>query len=96
MGNCASVVNCTLTSQPIESDPDVAGIGVLVAFSATVIITFIAVIIGYLTDSLPDSTLTELDRAREQTFSMRLSLPDASDSDGEDTDTRLFALKAPS
>ena len=96
MGNCASTVNCTVTGQPIESDPDVAGIGVLVAFSATVIITFIAVIIGYLTDSLPDSTLTEMDRAREQTVPIGLSLPDASGSDGEATESRLFALKEPS
>lgn len=49
--------------QPIQSDPDVAGIGVLVAFSATAVFTFIAIVVGYLTDSLPDSTLTELDRA---------------------------------
>ena len=62
MGNCASAVNCTSTSQPVESDPDVAGIGVLVSFSATVMITFIPIIIGYLTDSLPDSTLSDLDR----------------------------------
>ena len=96
MGNCASIVNCTLTSQPVESDPDVAGIGVIVAFSATVIITFIAVIIGYLTDSLPDSTLTELDRAREQSVPMGVSLLDTSGSDDEATDTRLFALEKPS
>ena len=63
MGNCASIFNCALPSQSVESDPDVAGIGVLVAFSATVIITFITIVVGYLTDSLPDSTLTELDRA---------------------------------
>lgn len=63
MGNCASNLNCTVTHQPIESDPDIAGIGVLVSFGATAVITFIAIIVGYLTDSLPDSTLTELDRA---------------------------------
>lgn len=40
-----------------------AGIGVLVSFGATAVITFIAIVVGYLTDSLPDSTLTELDRA---------------------------------
>ena len=65
MGNCASIVNCTVTSQKVESDPDVAGIGVLVAFSATVIVTFITIVVGYLTDSLPNSTLTGLDRACE-------------------------------
>lgn len=63
MGNCASTVDCTVSGQPIESDPDVAGIGVLVSFSATAVITFIAIVVGYLSDSLPDSTLTELDRA---------------------------------
>lgn len=63
MGNCASNLNCTVTNQPIESDPDIAGIGVLVSFGATAVITFIAIVVGYLTDSLPDSTLTELDRA---------------------------------
>ena len=70
MGNCASIVNCTSTDQPIESDPDVAGIGVLVSFGATAVITFIAIVIGYLTDSLPDSTLTELDRACRYPASM--------------------------
>ena len=63
MGSCASEVNCTTTDQPTESDPDVAGIGVLVSFGATAVITFIAIVIGYVTDSLPDTTLTELDRA---------------------------------
>ena len=63
MGNCASSVNCTVTDLPIESDPDVAGIGVLVSFGATAVITLTAIVIGYVTDSLPDSTLTELDRA---------------------------------
>lgn len=63
MGNCASTVDCTVSGQPTESDPDVAGIGVLVSFSATAVITFIAIFVGYLSDSLPDSTLTELDRA---------------------------------
>ena len=63
MGNCASNVTCTATDQPIDSDPDIAGIGVLVSFGATAVITFIAIVVGYLTDSLPDSTLTQLDRA---------------------------------
>ena len=63
MGNCASNVTCTATHQPIRSDIDVAGIGVLVSFAATAVFTFIAIIVGYLTDSLPNSTLTELDRA---------------------------------
>lgn len=63
MGNCASSVNCTMTDLPVESDPDVAGIGVLVSFGATAVITLTAIVIGYVTDSLPDSTLTELDRA---------------------------------
>ena len=63
MGNCASNVNCEVTGQPIKSDIDVAGIGVLTSFGATAVITFIAIVVGYLTDSLPDSTLTELDRA---------------------------------
>lgn len=63
MGNCASSVNCTVTNEPTESDPDIAGIGVLVSFGATAVITFIAIVVGYLTDSLPDTTLTELDRA---------------------------------
>ena len=63
MGNCASNVTCIATDQPINSDIDVAGIGVLVSFAATAVITFFAIIVGYLTDSLPDSTLTELDRA---------------------------------
>ena len=63
MGNCASSVTCTVTDQPIKSDIDVAGIGVLIFFGATAVITFIAIVVGYLTDSLPDSTLTELDRA---------------------------------
>ena len=65
MGNCASDLNCTVTGEPIGSDPDVAGIGVLVSFGATAVITFVAIVVGYLTDSLPDSTLTELDRACE-------------------------------
>lgn len=63
MGNCASNVTCTATGQPIESDIDVAGIGVLISFGATAVITFITIVLGYLTDSLPESTLTELDRA---------------------------------
>lgn len=63
MGNCASNVTCTVTDQPIQSDIDVAGIGVLASFGATAVITFIATVFGYVTDSLPDSTLTELDRA---------------------------------
>ena len=63
MGNCASNVTCTATGQQIESDIDVAGIGVLISFGATAVITFIAIVLGYLTDSLPESTLTELDRA---------------------------------
>ena len=63
MGNCASNVTCTVTGQPIKSDVDVAGIGVLISFAATALISFIAMTVGYLTDSLPDSTLTELDRA---------------------------------
>ena len=63
MGNCASNVTCTVTDRPIQSDIDVAGIGVLASFGATAVITFIAIVFGYLTDSLPDSTLTELDRA---------------------------------
>lgn len=70
MGNCASIVDCSSTDQPVESDPDVAGIGVLVSFGATAIITFIAIVVGYLTDSLPDSTLTELDRACKYPISM--------------------------
>ena len=56
-------MTCIVTGQPIKSDIDVAGIGVLISFGATAIITFIAIVLGYLTDSLPDSTLTELDRA---------------------------------
>ena len=56
-------MTCTVTGQPIKSDIDVAGIGVLISFGATAVITFIAMVVGYLTDSLPDSTLTELDRA---------------------------------
>lgn len=63
MGNCASNVNCTVTGQPTESDPDVAGIGVLLSFGATAVITFITIVVGYVTDSLPDSSLTVLDRA---------------------------------
>ena len=63
MGNCASNANCTVTGEPIQSDPDIAGIGVLVSFGATAVVTFIAIVVGYLTDSLPDSTLTDLDRA---------------------------------
>ena len=74
MGNCASIVNCTSTDQPVESDPDVAGIGVLVSFGATAVITFIAIAVGYLTDSLPDSTLTELDRACRYSTSKSKSL----------------------
>lgn len=74
MGNCASNVNCTVTGQPTESDPDIAGIGVLVSFGATAVITFIAIVVGYLTDSLPDSTLTELDRAcKHSAFMSNLS-----------------------
>lgn len=77
MGNCASNVNCTKspeTFRPTESDPDIAGIGVLVSFGATAVITFIAIVIGYLTDSLPDSTLTELDRAcKHSAFMSNLS-----------------------
>ena len=74
MGNCASNVNCTVTGQPTESDPDIAGIGVLVSFGATAVITFIAIVVGYLTDSLPDSTLTELDRACKHSAFMSISL----------------------
>lgn len=46
MGNCASSVNCTVTGQPTESDPDVAGIGVLISFGATAVITFITIVVG--------------------------------------------------
>lgn len=73
-GNCASIVNCTVTDQPIQSDPDIAGIGVLVSFGTTKVITFITIVVGYLTDSLPDSTLTDLDRACKYSTSMSNSL----------------------
>ena len=56
-------MTCTVTGQPIKRDIDVAEIGVLASFGATAVIAFIAILVvaGYLTDSLPESTLTELD-----------------------------------
>ena len=82
MGNCTSSIDCTAVDQPVEANPDVAGIGVrhdrvhveklifrlsgsqvLVSFIATAVITFIAIVVGYLSDSLPDTSLTQFDRA---------------------------------
>ena len=31
MGNCESSLNCTVTGLPVESDPDISGIGVRIA-----------------------------------------------------------------
>ena len=62
MGNCSSkTANCTVSNQPISADPDVAGIGVLVAFVFSAFLVLIAVFVGYLSDSLPAQTLTQLD-----------------------------------
>lgn len=74
MGELCFLVNCTVTDQPIQSDPDGAGIGVLVSFGATAVIAFITIVVGYLTDSLPDSTLTDLDRPCKYSTSMSNSL----------------------
>ncbi|KAK0507288.1 hypothetical protein JMJ35_010326 [Cladonia borealis] len=69
MGNCGSSVNCTAVNQPTQANPDVAGVGVMVSFIATAIITFIAIVVGYLSDSLRDTSLSQLDRACIAKFS---------------------------
>ena len=82
MGNCGSSINCTAVNQPVEGNPEVAGIGVrydqvelealvfrrsnsqvLMSFGATAVLTFITLVVGYLSDSLPDTSLSQLDRA---------------------------------
>ncbi|KAI9880073.1 MAG: hypothetical protein M1830_005605 [Pleopsidium flavum] len=62
MGNCTSAIDCTSENQPVPADPDVAGIGVIFSFIATALLTFGAIVHGYLSDSLPETTLNRLDR----------------------------------
>ncbi|PVH92734.1 hypothetical protein DM02DRAFT_662651 [Periconia macrospinosa] len=74
MGNCGSSIDCgqcygeegCLTE--IEVDADIAGIGVLVAFFLASAVTCASIFYGYLTDSLPDSLLSDTDFAAIRRF----------------------------
>ncbi|KFY14274.1 hypothetical protein V491_06106 [Pseudogymnoascus sp. VKM F-3775] len=68
MGNCGSTYNLQQCSakinEPVDADQGVIGIGVLVGFIATALLTFGAIILGYLTTSLPKENLTTDDDDR--------------------------------
>lgn len=54
-------MNCTVSDQPVQADPDVAGIGVLIAFVLSVSLVIGTVIVGYLYESLSETSFTSLD-----------------------------------
>ncbi|KAK0112418.1 hypothetical protein ONS96_001661 [Cadophora gregata f. sp. sojae] len=58
---CHGMVNCTSTDGVIDGDPDIAGIGVIIAFIAASLITFISVILGYVTYSIDEEQLNYVD-----------------------------------
>ncbi|MCJ1281018.1 hypothetical protein MMC26_000336 [Xylographa opegraphella] len=65
MGNCASTYSLdrcvALTEEPLDADPGIVGLGVLGGFAVTALLTFGAIILGYLTKALPEDSLTDLD-----------------------------------
>ncbi|KAF2268289.1 hypothetical protein CC78DRAFT_19279 [Lojkania enalia] len=70
MGNCGSSLNCDQCYSSsgeggcvmqVDVDPDIAGIGILVSFFLNALITFIAILWGYATDSLPETVLSKHD-----------------------------------
>ncbi|MCJ1437996.1 hypothetical protein MMC27_007383 [Xylographa pallens] len=65
MGNCASTYSfdrcVALVQEPLDADPGIVGPGVLGGFAATALLTFAAIILGYVTKSLPEDYLTDLD-----------------------------------
>ncbi|MCJ1383547.1 hypothetical protein MMC17_006661 [Xylographa soralifera] len=65
MGNCASSYNLeqcfTLVQEPLDADPGIVGPGALGGFAATALLTFGAIILGYVTRSLPEDYLNDLD-----------------------------------
>lgn len=63
MGNCGSSLDCNSTGSVVHADAGIVGIGVLVAFFATAVVTVGAIIFGYITDSLPEWYLNDLDNA---------------------------------
>ncbi|KAF4952239.1 hypothetical protein FSARC_12704 [Fusarium sarcochroum] len=56
------MLNCTPPEGSITGNADIVGPGVLSAFFATAVITIIAVVVAYLSDSLDGDFLNELDR----------------------------------
>ncbi|KAF2871605.1 hypothetical protein BDV95DRAFT_594689 [Massariosphaeria phaeospora] len=62
MGNCSGKLNCT-SSGVVRANPDIAGNGILAAFLLSALMTIAAIIFGYLSDSLPDWYLNDLDKA---------------------------------
>ncbi|KAL2059757.1 hypothetical protein VTL71DRAFT_10141 [Oculimacula yallundae] len=54
-------VNCTFTDGTIEGNPDIAGIGVLIAFISASSVTFIAIVLGYITYSIDPAQLNYVD-----------------------------------
>ncbi|OCL02565.1 hypothetical protein AOQ84DRAFT_422468 [Glonium stellatum] len=63
MGNCDSSLNCTSNDSVIHADGGIVGGGVLAAFFATAALTVLAILFGYLSDSLPEWYLNDLDNA---------------------------------
>ncbi|CZS99028.1 uncharacterized protein RCO7_00413 [Rhynchosporium graminicola] len=59
---CYRTVNCTLTDGLIDADPDIAGLGVIIAFIAASFITFSAIVLGYITHSIDAVQLNHVDR----------------------------------
>jgi hypothetical protein len=71
MSVCANL-NCT--SRPsITATADVAGSGALAAFLVSALFTIIAIIWGYLSDSLPDWYLNETDKHIVSSFQLWLA-----------------------
>ncbi|PSN66663.1 hypothetical protein BS50DRAFT_620883 [Corynespora cassiicola Philippines] len=71
MGNCGSTLDCAQCysesgsngCQPeIDVDPDIAGFGVLTAFFLAALMTCASIFHAYLTDSLPETLLSEIDK----------------------------------
>ncbi|KAL8670231.1 MAG: hypothetical protein Q9168_005219 [Polycauliona sp. 1 TL-2023] len=60
MGNCGSRI-CQSDESKVTANPDVAGIGVVVAFALSAVFALLAMLYGYFTDSFPENTLTEFD-----------------------------------
>ncbi|PSN64274.1 hypothetical protein BS50DRAFT_68578 [Corynespora cassiicola Philippines] len=60
MGSCAAL-DCT-TRPVIKATTDIAGPGVLYAFLVSALLAILAIVYGYLSDSLPDWYLNETDR----------------------------------